>query len=172
MKLLNRIHFAAAALAAVLLAAPLAHAGGIYDQYPAGPSPTGAESFAADTNLSGGRNPQTGRYTFQQLGLGAMQYAAPLTGTTVAVAAGTTNMVLDPAGTIATLTLTLPAASLLQDGQILRISSSQTVTALTVTPGSGTTVSNTPTAITISATGPYGYEFVYRAANTKWYRVQ
>ena len=60
MKLLNRIHFAAAALAAVLLAAPLAHAGGIYDQYPAGPSPTGAESFAADTNLSGGRNPQTG----------------------------------------------------------------------------------------------------------------
>ena len=76
------------------------------------------------------------------------------------------------AGTIATLTLTLPAATALQDGQILRISSSQTVTALTVTPGSGTTVSNTPTAITISATGPYGYEFVYRAANTKWYRVQ
>lgn len=172
MKLLNHVKFLAAAVLAVALAAPLARAGGTYEQYPLGGATTGAETFAADTNLSGGRNPQTAKYTFQQLGLGAMQYAAPLTGATVAVAAGTTNLVLDPAGTIATLTLTLPAATALQDGQILRISSSQTVTALTVTPGSGTTVSNTPTAITISATGPYGYEFVYRAANTKWYRVQ
>lgn len=139
---------------------------------PAGPSVlTGTEKIAADTGLASGQSPQTVLVPLAAIGALPYQFAAPLTGATVAVAATTGTLVLDPAGTIATLTVTLPAAASLIDGQTFAISSSQTVTALTLTAGSGTTISNTPTAITISTTASYGYKFVYRAANTKWYRV-
>lgn len=165
---------AAAVLAAVLaigLALPSAKAGGMYEQYPLGGATTGAETFAADTNLSGGRNPQTAKYTFQQLGLGAIQYNAPLTGASITVLGTTGTLLLEPAGTIATLTVTLPALANLQQGQILRISSTQTVTALTLTAGSGTTIAaQTPTAITVSATASYGYKLIFYG--TKWYRLQ
>lgn len=139
---------------------------------PAGPTiVTGNERVPADTVLPNGSGPQTVRLPLAAIGALPYQYAAPLTGATVAVAATTGALVLDPAGTIATLTVTLPAASALIDGQKLALSSSQTVTALTVTAGSGTTISNSPTALTISTTGNYGYQFVYRQANTKWFRL-
>lgn len=173
MKLLNRTLVAAAALAAAfsLSLAPSAKAGGMYEQYPLGGLTTGAEYFAADTNLSGGRNPQTAKYTFQQLGLGAIQYATPLTGASLTVLGKTSTLLLEPAGTIATLTVTLPALADLQQGQILRIASTATVTALTLTAGSGTTIAaQNPTAITVSATASYGYAFVFYG--TKWYRLQ
>jgi len=164
---------AAAVLAVALsiaLALPSAKAGGIYEQYPGGAAITGVETFAADTNLSGGRNPQTGKYTFQQIGAGAIQYNAPLTGASILVDPATSKLLLEPAGTIATLTVTLPAATLLQQGQTLEMSSTATVTALTLTAGSGTTIAaQTPTAITVSATTTYGYKFVYYG--TKWYRL-
>lgn len=173
MKLLNRIHFAAAALAVAfsLALAPAAKAGGMFEQFPEGGITTGAEVLAADTNLSGGRNPQTAKFTFQQLGFGAIQYNAPLTGASITVLGPTSTLLLEPAGTIATLTVTLPAATLLKQGQVLSISSTATVTALTLTAGSGTTIAaQTPTAITVSATASYGYRFIYYG--TKWYRIQ
>lgn len=140
---------------------------------PAGPTVvTGNERIPADTVLPNGQSPQSVRIPLAAIGALPYQYAAPLTGTTVAVAATTGSMVIDPAGTIAALTLTLPAASALVDNQTLAISSSQTITSLTLTPGSGTTVSNSPTALTISTTAAYGYKLIYRAANTKWYRLQ
>lgn len=139
---------------------------------PAGPSvTTGLETVPADTNAASGASPQTVRLGLASLNALPYQYNAPLTGATVAVAATTGTMLLDPAGTIATLTVTLPAATALIDGQQLSLASSQTVTALTLTGGTGTTISNAPTAITISTTGPYNYRFIYRAANTKWYRM-
>lgn len=139
---------------------------------PAGPSVvTGLELVPADTQIAGGGPSQSVLLTMSKMNALPYQYAAPLTGTTVAVAPTTGSMVIDPAGTIAALTLTLPAATALTDGQQLAISSSQTVTALTITPGSGTTVSNSPTAITISTTATYGYKFVYNATLAKWYRL-
>lgn len=139
---------------------------------PAGPSAlTGNELVPADTNLPNGSGQETVRVPMVLAAGGAYQYAAPTAGSTVTVAANVNNLVLDPAGTLATLTVALPAASALIDGQTIHISSSQTVTALTMTAGSGTSISNSPTALTISTTTSYGYEFVYRAANTKWYRL-
>jgi hypothetical protein len=163
-----------AVLAAALVYIPLAYAGGIYEQYPGGTAPTGVETFAADTNLSGGRNPQTGKYTFQQMGVGATQYSTPLTGATTTVAAATRQVLIEPAGTIAAHTLVLPAASALQDGQKLGFCTTQVVTALTVTAGSGTTVMNAPTAMLVPvATGAAScVTWQYYAATTKWYRIQ
>lgn len=150
---------------------------GVCNQYqPAGPSGlTGNETIPADTNIQGGgsnANPSTVNVPILLLGGGATQYSVPTAGGTVAVNAGTTNVVLDPAGTLATLTVTLPAATSLTDGQRLRLASSQTITALTVTAGSGTTIAQNPTALTVSTTASYGYEFVYVASATKWIRLQ
>lgn len=90
--------------------------------------------------------------------------AAPLTGTTITLPAGTAKLMLVPAGTIATLTVTLPAAASCLDGQEFFIYSSQTVTALTVTPGSGTTL--TPTITTVTAAAPV--KLVYNQNATAW----
>lgn len=140
-------------------------------QVPAGPNLTGAELMPADTQLSQGQSPQTVLIPSKVLGGGALNYQAPLTGASITVGANDGKLILKPAGTIATLTVTLPPASALTDQQILQISSTQTVTALTLTPGSGTTINNTPTAITPSTTGSFGYQFIYRAASAEWFRI-
>lgn len=143
---------------------------------PAGPSPLGTERIPADTGLSQGRNPQTALVPSAALGGGAIQYAEPLTTNSITVnakgagtpAATTTTgtLVLKPAGTIAALTVVLPPASALVDNQKLVITSTQIVTALTLTAGSGTSLG---TAVTALAAGtPVG--LVYRAADTTWYR--
>lgn len=138
---------------------------------PAGPSSlTGNEQVVADTGSA--TQPFTVLIPTLLLGSGATQYSVPTTGGTVAVNANTTSVILDPAGTLATLTVTLPAATALTDGQRLRLASSQTITALTITAGSGTTIAQNPTALTVSTTGSYGYEFVYVASATKWIRLQ
>lgn len=92
------------------------------------------------------------------------QDAAPLTATSVTVLPGVAKLILDPAATIAALTVVTPAASTLVDGQELSISSSQTVTTLTVTGGTGTTVAATVTTVTASA----AVNLVYHAATSKW----
>lgn len=142
---------------------------------PAGPTVlTGTELIPADTGLAGGASPQTVSIAARSLGGGPTQYSTPLTGVTQAVAAGTRQVILEPAGTIAAHTLTLPAASLLTEGQRLGVCSTQVVTALTITPGSGTTVSNTLTATQVpSGTGgAFCAEWVYVKSVTKWLRVQ
>lgn len=139
---------------------------------PAGPTDiTGNELIPADTGLSAGRSPQTVVIPMRLLG-GKVQHEVPLTGASITVAAVTGKLVIDPAGTIATLTVTLPAAADLYDGQTLEIGSSETVTALTLTPGSGTTIAQTPTAITASTTAAYGYKLVYIQSTTQWIRLQ
>lgn len=145
---------------------------------PAGPALTGAETIIANTNLAGGGNPQTVLLPVTVMGAGFVNYQVPVAAATVtASSVNESLMLLDPAGTLATLTVVMPgpAASLL-DGQTWRLTSSQTITALTLTPGSGTTIggnaASTPTAITPSATGSTGYEFIYKASNAKWYRLQ
>lgn len=143
-------------------------------QVPAGPTVvTGNETWAADTNLSQGRAPQTVSLKMAGLGIGPYQYNAPLTGASLTVAATDRRMILEPAGTIATLTITLPAATALVDNQHWGLCSTQIVTALTLTPGSGTTVSNTQTATIVPlGTGAAACpEWVYRLANTNWYRI-
>lgn len=96
----------------------------------------------------------------------AYLYAAPATGFNQTIKGTVSRVLLDPAGTLATGTLTLQAGQ--RDGWILEIASNQTITALTVT-GSGCSLGNgMPT--TLAATS--GIAFVYRTANNKWYRLR
>lgn len=92
------------------------------------------------------------------------QFAAPLTGATVVVATGDTWLLITPAGTLAALTVTLPADR--TEGEIVRVTSSQILTSLTV-GGAGTTVNGAPT--TLAANG--FFEMAYSATLNAWYRV-
>jgi len=137
---------------------------------PAGPAAlTGSETVPADTNLAQGQPPQTVKVPVTSLASGAYANVSPLTGTSVVIPNNVSNYLITPAGTIAALTVTMPSAP--TDGQVVRISSSQTVTALTLNGASGQTISNAPTAITISTTATYGYEFIYKASSKIWYRL-
>lgn len=138
---------------------------------PAGPSAlTGNEFVPADTALVQGQPPQTVKIPVETLASGAYTVVVATAGTTVTIPSNVTNYVLNPAGTLATLTVVLPATP--NDGQLVRLSSSQTVTALTLNANAGQTVSNAPSALTISTTAAYGYAFVYQASSKKWFRTQ
>lgn len=144
---------------------------------PAGPTAlTGAETVAVDTNLSQGRSPQTVKASIQTLGAGPTVYTVPETGASITIAAVDRRHVVIPAATIAALTFVTPTATALTayDNKLLGICTTQIVTTLTLTAGSGTTIANGPTALLVPvATGAGScVEWVYRKSNTTWYRVQ
>lgn len=141
---------------------------------PAGPTAiTGNELIPMDTNLAQGMQPQTVLSKPASLGIGPYVYEAPLTGVSITMAATTRSLIIEPAGTIATHTVVLPASTALVDGQAFGLCATQIITALTITPGAGTTVSNTQTATIVPlGTGAAACpEWIYRQANTTWYRI-
>lgn len=148
----------------------------VCNQYrPAGPTAiTGNETVPADTNLSGGQNPQTVRIDITSLGAGPYQYAAPSTGASLTLTAAQRRLIIEPSTTLANLAVIFPASTDLKDNQLMGVCTTQIVTALTVTAGSGTTVLNKPTALLVPVTtgGASCVEWVYRVSNTSWYRVQ
>lgn len=81
------------------------------------------------------------------------------------VANHASSLILNPAGTIASFTATMPASP--YDGQVLVISTSQTVTALTLSGNTGQTVNGALTTLTASA--PAQYQYI--ATDTAWYRI-
>ena len=97
-------------------------------------------------------------------------YQTPTTGFSITIGADVTTLILDPAGTLATGTIIMPAAP--RNGRIINLSSSQTITALTVSPNTGQSIKNAPTSLTVSTTSGQGYQYIYRAANTTWYRLK
>jgi hypothetical protein len=141
---------------------------GVCNQFsPAGPANlVGSATIPADTNVQGAAaptNPATVNIPAVLTAATSID-AAPLTGTSITMPNGIAKLLLDPAGTIAALTVVTSPATALVDGQELQISSSQTVTALTVTPGTGTTLAATVT--TVGASAPV--DLVYHAASAKW----
>lgn len=89
---------------------------------------------------------------------------APATGFTITIADNISDLILNPAGTLATGTITMPATPI--DGQKIRISSSQTQTALTLSPNSGQSIKNAPTALTAGI----GVGYIYNLSSTTWFR--
>lgn len=140
---------------------------------PAGPTGvTGNEVVPADTLLSQGRAPQTVTIPTPLLASGSVYRTAFAAGSSFTVPNGVTNVILNNSGTIATGTVVMPSSP--SHGQMLRLTSVGTVSALTLTGATGQTISNAPTAITISTTGSYGYAFVYfstTATTGTWYRL-
>lgn len=140
---------------------------------PAGPTiVTGLETIPADTNAAGGVQPQTVRLTLGSLNALPLTYATltPATATNTLTAANTDGgVIIVGSAALSPTTINLPASPI--DGQQFKISSTQTIASLTVA-ATGKTISNNPTALTVSTTAAYGYEFRYRASNTTWYRLQ
>lgn len=90
-------------------------------------------------------------------------YQVPTTGFSYTFGSGTTVLVMNPAGTLATGTITMPATP--ADGMTISISSTQAITALTVNGNSGQSIVGAPTTLTAGAAAT----FVYNLSNTTWY---
>lgn len=87
----------------------------------------------------------------------------PTTGFSITIGANVSALILDPAGTLATGTVTMPAAPI--DGQFVTLSSTQIITALTFSANAGQSIKNAPTTLAAGAR----VEYVYVLANTTWY---
>lgn len=98
-------------------------------------------------------------------GVGTIETVAPTTGQTVTITAGTSAYIINPAGTLLALTVTMPASP--TDGQLVWISSSQIITGLTLNANSGQTILNVPTTLALG--GFCG--FMWINSLTKWFRI-
>ena len=98
------------------------------------------------------------------------QYSAPLTGTTVAITDGSDDihLILTPAGTIATLTITLPLNTNLVDKQEIIVNSTQIVTTLTIDSNSAT-LSGTEASWLDTANNYFTLK--YDLTLDTWYRI-
>lgn len=92
-------------------------------------------------------------------------YQAPTTGATLTAAAHLGAYILEPAATLASLTIVAPSAP--NDGDEFEVSTTQTVTALTINPAAGQSLKGGGPFM-LAANG--GVAWRYRAANTTWYR--
>ena len=90
-------------------------------------------------------------------------YQTPTTGFSYTFAAGTNVLVINPAGTLATGTITMPASP--ADGMTITFSSTQTITALTVSANTGQSIVSAATVLPARQATTY----VYRLSNTTWY---
>jgi hypothetical protein len=95
--------------------------------------------------------------------LQAYDYQVLTTAFTYTFAAGTQVLVINPAGTLATGTITMPASP--SDGMTITFSSSQQITALTLSGNTGQSVVSAVTFLPAKT----GVSYVYRLANTTWY---
>lgn len=141
---------------------------------PAGPTAvTGSELVPADTGLSQGRQPQTVMLSMRALNAAPLTYnlcAAAACGS-VTVGNNSGGIQFDYSTTIDSATVVTPASPM--DGQRFAVSSPYTITTFAVTANTGSTLAvTTPTVLTASTTVPQGYEFVYVASTTKWYKVR
>lgn len=99
--------------------------------------------------------------------LAAYETLVPTTGFTKTFAAGKTRLVLNPAGTLATGTITLPAAQ--TDGMEVEIYSSQEITALTLDGNVTTFLVAAPT--TIAAGGKLRFKRVTIGGTNYWIQI-
>ena len=92
-----------------------------------------------------------------------VQYVAATTGTSTQIFSNVGICILDPAGTIASHSLTMPATP--QNGQIIKIGFGNTITALTHTASGGHTLLAGLTTANTSSGGEWAFY------NNVWYRV-
>ena len=93
----------------------------------------------------------------------SFSYNAPATGATITPAVGEQRTIVNPAGTIATLTINTPATPV--NGQLWGFGCTKIVTALTVTAVGGATIGAAPAACAVGG----HHNFLYRATGTTWY---
>ena len=74
-------------------------------------------------------------------------------------------MLFKPDGTLATGTITMPLAP--SDGMTVTMATTQTITSLTLNGNTGQTVNNAITTLSVGGFASY----LYKSADTSWYRV-
>lgn len=155
--------------------------GGVCNAFaPAGPTAlNGFETIIADTHTAAGSIPQTINTPVMGIGGGKFVLNVPLTGDTITIDAFTRQLIVNPAGGIAALTVNLPAASAtMVNGQRFGMCGTQIVTALTLGAGTGNTFNPTqPTAMLVPVvTGAAScFEFIYSKTSATagvWFRTQ
>jgi hypothetical protein len=87
------------------------------------------------------------------------------TGFSYTFASGTTTLIANPAGTLATGTITMPGSP--ADGMVITITTTQQITALTIAGNTGQSIGGTQVSLMAANSA---MSFVYRQANTTWYR--
>ncbi len=87
------------------------------------------------------------------------------TGFSYTFASGTTTLIAVPAGTLATGTITMPGSP--ADGMVITITTTQQITALTIAGNTGQSIGGTQVSLMAANSA---MSFVYRQANTTWYR--
>lgn len=97
----------------------------------------------------------------------AFQRVVPTTGFSQTINDNVGALILKPAGTLATGTITMPANPL--NGQEVSIMSNQQITALTVNANSGQTISGTFSATIFTANAFATWKYV--TTDTNWYRA-
>jgi len=145
---------------------------------PAGPvSMPATATVPVDTNFTQGRAPQTvkaGLASFNALPVEYSTALTPATATNTLTATNATGgFIVVGSAALSPTTINLPPAPI--DGQEFKLSSNVTIASLTVAATSPQTISNNPTALTVSTTAAYGYHFRYRrltATTGTWYRLQ
>lgn len=93
------------------------------------------------------------------------EYLAPSTGFSKTISNGTNVLILNPSGTLASGTVVMPPSPIAN--QIVRISSSQTITALTHNANSGQAIKGALTTISSNGFGSW----IYRSTDSTWYRI-
>lgn len=93
-------------------------------------------------------------------------YQAPTTGFSYTFAAGTQVLVMNPAGTLATGTITMPSSP--ADGMTITFSSTEQITALTLSGNTGQTIGGTQVTLLPANSA---VQFIYRLSTTTWYRI-
>lgn len=96
---------------------------------------------------------------------GAVALVAPTTGQSVTIPNATLTYVVKAAGSLLALTVVMPATP--ANGQVQKLSFTQAITTLTHSPNSGQSISGALTAATANSFA----EYVYRTADTTWYRT-
>lgn len=129
----------------------------------AGTALTGTEAF--ESVQSGNTRQLTALQIKAYVDKASYTYNVPVTGFSLTIGAAVQYLILDPAGTLATGTITMPASP--TDGFLVGFSSTKIVTTLTLTPNTGQTIPNSPTSLAAGV----GLTFLYRSANATWYRV-
>jgi hypothetical protein len=89
----------------------------------------------------------------------------PTTGFSITIDNWINALILTPAGTLATGTVTMCAAPV--DGMEASISTSQTITGLTVSPNGGQTIVGAPTTLAAGS----GCKFLYDTGSARWLRL-
>ena len=97
--------------------------------------------------------------------LQSYDFQALTTGFSYTFASGTTTLIINPAGTLATGTITMPATP--ADGMVITFMTTQEITAITIAANAGQSIGGTQPA---QLPANSSMSFVYRQSNTTWYR--